>query len=51
MTTLMSIPAHYPSMEDASLARQASADSEAFAELISPARSERLSLPPGAYGP
>ena len=33
MTTLMSIPAHYPSMDDASLARQARADAEAFAEL------------------
>ncbi|HEU0295904.1 MAG TPA: RNA polymerase sigma factor [Anaerolineales bacterium] len=33
MTTLMSVPAHYPSMDDASLARRAHADSEAFAEL------------------
>ena len=33
MTTLMSVPAHYPSMDDASLARQAVVDSEAFAEL------------------
>jgi RNA polymerase sigma-70 factor (ECF subfamily) len=29
----MNIPAHYPSMDDASLARQARADAEAFAEL------------------
>ena len=33
MSSLMSIPAHYPSMDDASLARQACADAEAFAEL------------------
>jgi len=33
MTTLMSTTAHYPSMDDASLARQARAEPEAFAEL------------------
>jgi len=34
MTTLMSIQTQYSSMDDASLARQARADSEAFASYI-----------------
>jgi RNA polymerase sigma-70 factor (ECF subfamily) len=33
MTSLMTIPTKYPTMEDARLAQQARADSEAFAEL------------------